>query len=274
MIDPYIIDNDKTVKGAMIIFREADPENTSYAYPVMVAEKWRKFVESKKVPKNMDQLDLFFWRFEKEADFAMDLMEEFDSDLTVYYFPYLDTAAHYNWNFYSPDDFFLSWTPRSLSNEEWKNVVLDNIDNAGFSAYIRVDRLIQRIVDANPKAMFVLVSDHGWSYSGYEHFGSPDGVVIFSGPNIKRGLALQKVSILDITPTVLGALNVPVSEEFDGHIVNHAFNWEIMSKRVSRYPDAIVGEPDSDSESFSHDTDELSISREEKERLRALGYIQ
>ena len=108
----------------------------------------------------------------------------------------------------------------------------------------------------------MIVSDHGWTFSGYEHFGSPDGIFIISGPCHRNGLALPEVSILDVAPSVLNALRLPLSREFEGASIGDAWFEANEATFIDRYEwsngDSAV---------------DILLSEEELERLRALGYL-
>lgn len=46
-----------------------------------------------------------------------------------------------------------------------------------------------------------------------------NGIVIAKGPGIKKGLDFGKASILDLAPTILHLLKVPIPEDFDGKVL-------------------------------------------------------
>jgi predicted AlkP superfamily phosphohydrolase/phosphomutase len=51
------------------------------------------------------------------------------------------------------------------------------------------------------------------------HEGAPEGVVYFYGKNIARGLQIEGMRLIDIAPTLLNYLELPVGKDMDG-IVN------------------------------------------------------
>lgn len=109
----------------------------------------------------------------------------------------------------------------------------------------------------------MVLSDHGWSFDGHLHYGSPDGIVIFSGPAFRAGIDLADVGIEDVLPTVLAAIGVPVSSELAGRVVSEALAPGVSVETVATYG------PPAPAAALERDED-----RRQLERLRALGYVQ
>jgi arylsulfatase A-like enzyme len=170
-----------------------------------------------------------------------------------------------NWDFWAREDVLLTGLPIGMTDAKWESLILDRMGDRLFRSYIRTDSIIGRFVAAFPAATIVIAPDHGWTFSGYEHFGSPDGVLIVSGPAVKRAHRLDRASILDVTPTVLEALGIPVSRELEGEALGDM--WRLRpaaSGMVDRYPAVTVsGDGGVD----------VRLSEEDEEQLRALGYI-
>jgi predicted AlkP superfamily phosphohydrolase/phosphomutase len=57
---------------------------------------------------------------------------------------------------------------------------------------------------------------------------SPLGVLIACGEGIKKNPRLESPSILDLTPTILGLLEIPFEEDFDGRVLRELF--EVSNK--------------------------------------------
>ena len=49
-----------------------------------------------------------------------------------------------------------------------------------------------------------------------QHDNAPDGIFMITGPGVKAGLSLEKFDYLDLTPTLLSILGVPVADDMDG----------------------------------------------------------
>jgi predicted AlkP superfamily phosphohydrolase/phosphomutase len=94
-----------------------------------------------------------------------------------------------------------------------------------------------------------------------------DGIVMFLGPGIRRGHELEDAALIDLAPTVLAALGVPVPDDMDGQVLSEAFEEGYFRERPIQYAAAPTTEP----------RKQLELSPEQaeiiKERLRGLGYI-
>jgi hypothetical protein len=101
--------------------------------------------------------------------------------------------------------------------------------------------------------------------SGDHH---PDGVIVFHGPGVRVG-GQASGTIVDMVPTVLALLGMPVGLDMDGQVLEDAIGPEFLEEMPLTYID-------------THDTDleldepeeDLSASPELMTRLRALGYIE
>jgi len=64
------------------------------------------------------------------------------------------------------------------------------------------------------------------------------GIFIAHGLDIKRGVRLEKVSILDLAPTILHMMNVPIPSDMDGRVLVEIFESNSEpAKREVRYQD-------------------------------------
>jgi len=96
-----------------------------------------------------------------------------------------------------------------------------------------------------------------------------EGVLIAWGPPVKRGIKLPSSSILDVTPTALHLLDLPVSEELHGRVLEEAFieNFRLQHpiQHTPHYPNVPMEWVETHPENVSEDV---------KESLRSLGYLQ
>ncbi len=97
-----------------------------------------------------------------------------------------------------------------------------------------------------------------------------DGILVMAGPGIRPGRHLRAASILDITPTLLYLLNLPVGEDMSGRVLLEAVDPRLRKAQPVRWVathetggprKAVAGK------GSTADTESL-------EELRALGYIQ
>jgi predicted AlkP superfamily phosphohydrolase/phosphomutase len=50
-----------------------------------------------------------------------------------------------------------------------------------------------------------------------------DGMLILWGPGIRQGVKVQGAHIMDLMPTILRAMEIPVPREVDGRVISEAF---------------------------------------------------
>ena len=96
-----------------------------------------------------------------------------------------------------------------------------------------------------------------------------EGVVILDGPGISRGKTIEGASVLDVTPTILALLGVPVGRDMDGVPLVSAFEPSLLKARPITYVDTYeMGDrmtPGGPVES--------PVDDEIRELLKSLGYI-
>jgi predicted AlkP superfamily phosphohydrolase/phosphomutase len=109
---------------------------------------------------------------------------------------------------------------------------------------------------------------------GVEFTGSHrlDGVFVMAGGPAKQAHAFTGAEIIDIAPTVLYLMGLPIPSDMDGRPLLEAIEPEFVSSRPPEYEH--VGEPDRlaerrENDSFTKQEEELVA-----ERLRSLGYIE
>ena len=133
---------------------------------------------------------------------------------------------------------------------------------------------------AGPDALIILVSDHGF-VSGAQRI-SPTiaaanpaaehrqhGMLVISGPGVRSGESIRGASILDITPTILHALNLPIGADMDGAPLLNAFSHPEPVQTIPSW-DLLTGDDGSlpPEDSFPVEEQNAAI-----DRLIALGYI-
>ncbi|MEE8401454.1 MAG: alkaline phosphatase family protein [Candidatus Hydrothermarchaeaceae archaeon] len=84
-----------------------------------------------------------------------------------------------------------------------------------------------------------------------------NGTLIMKGRNIKKGAEIQGANIIDIVPTILGIMGVPVPADMDGEVLTEIFEESFLAKTPIRY----------------RGKDEKGRIRNEIRDLKALGRI-
>jgi arylsulfatase A-like enzyme len=94
-----------------------------------------------------------------------------------------------------------------------------------------------------------------------------NGIFCLSGPGVKRAVDIQGASLLDIAPTMLYMLGIPVWRGMDGQVLTEAFD----EQYIERYPIDFI----EDVEPLERQSGEKAEdNRALMERLRSLGYIR
>lgn len=93
-----------------------------------------------------------------------------------------------------------------------------------------------------------------------------DGILIISGPYIKRGI-LEDANIMDIAPTILHIMHVSIPSDMDGRVLKEIFKPRSdFARRDIKYTEPSVQRPKR--KVFTKEEE-----KELEERLKALGYI-
>jgi predicted AlkP superfamily phosphohydrolase/phosphomutase len=94
-----------------------------------------------------------------------------------------------------------------------------------------------------------------------------DGIFIFYGPNVKKGIIINPVNIIDVVPTILYDLNLPIPDDIDGKIIEKAF-LDTYKINLPRYITA-EKKPEKTTMNGLSKEDEESM----KKALKGLGYL-
>jgi predicted AlkP superfamily phosphohydrolase/phosphomutase len=101
--------------------------------------------------------------------------------------------------------------------------------------------------------------------SGNHH---PDGMVMLSGQQIRRGVEIDGAEIIDITPTILHLMGLPVQTYMDGRVLTAALMPDYIERFPVAYATAPLKKPVPAAFEYS-EQERLSI----EERLKDLGYM-
>jgi tetratricopeptide (TPR) repeat protein len=131
---------------------------------------------------------------------------------------------------------------------------------------------------AGPETYVMIVSDHGFQ-SGITRprtavepaqWHRPQGIFLLSGPGIVADQMIESATLLDIAPTILTLLGLPVGEDMEGKVLVNAFvqppviaripSWEAVPGTDGRLPAAT-------------DIEDPVAARAALQQLVELGYI-
>ncbi|MBN2373238.1 alkaline phosphatase family protein [bacterium] len=99
----------------------------------------------------------------------------------------------------------------------------------------------------------------------------PDGIIILSGKNIRKGVTLKDADVTDVAPTCLFLAGLPVSADIDGRVLTEAIDEAFIRGNPVEYescPDDYGRIKTEGGCDYSQD-DQKQI----KERLKNLGYL-
>jgi predicted AlkP superfamily phosphohydrolase/phosphomutase len=101
----------------------------------------------------------------------------------------------------------------------------------------------------------------------------PVGILMGRGPALRKGQTLDRQAILDIAPTLLYSLGVPIPEDFDGRVMESLFdpayrqNHPVQAGPATVSPSPFAGTPAAPREDAAEE--EIVLNR-----LRDLGYVE
>jgi len=214
---------------------------------------------------------------------SLDLMSAYDPDLKAVYFEGTDTIAHN----------FMRYRPPALAGVTAAEVAAygDVVDRF----YEYQDELLGKVMAlAGEDTVVIVCSDHGFR-SGtnrpatdprVEMGGAADwhrkfGVLVMQGPGVRKGATLEDVSVMDIAPTVLAVMGLPVGKDMGGQVLATAMV-EAPATRVIASWSEPGNEPGSESgqgrtggAGAPPDSEPLGSAIDEEiiAKLTALGYV-
>lgn len=100
----------------------------------------------------------------------------------------------------------------------------------------------------------------------------PEGIIIAAGPGIKASHAIHHASLVDLVPTMLALLGVPVARDMDGEVLVDAIEESFLRAHPVTYVDSYEADAD-----LGATGEPVGLTAEEREiieeRLRSLGYL-
>lgn len=238
--------------------------------------------------KLIDDLKTLLAAGDTYAAISLALRERYHPDFQAIYLEGTDTVAH----------LFMRYAPPALPGVTPRESQL--FGRAVDEYYRHADEIVGRLVEAaGPDTAVIVCSDHGFrtgdnrpltdsriGYGQAADWHRKYGVVILNGAPFRSRHELSEASVLDITPTVLALLGLPVAEDMDGRPILEAFQPRFLEEHAIRYvptyetgPVATAaagegkssGEPNREGRPVSLDP---AGDRDLKEKLQSLGYLQ
>lgn len=110
-----------------------------------------------------------------------------------------------------------------------------------------------------------LLVDCSATPAGIHH---PDGVLAAWGSNITRNQSIENAEIIDVAPTILHALGLPVPEHMDGKVLGDLFEPGFLERNPIKTGEATCDDREKSTEVYSQEEAE-----EIQKQLRGMGYL-
>jgi len=198
---------------------------------------------------------------------ATELLENQPWDFGAVYYECIDQVGHAFMPFHPP-----RLPEISESDFEFYKDVMTGI-------YRFHDLMLGRLLElAGAETHIMLVSDHGF-HSGTQRprrvvepaqWHRPQGIFALHGPGIRADERIEGATLLDITPTALTLLGLPVGDDMEGKVLVNAFaetppitrigSWETVQGNDGRMP-------------VSSERNDRDAAQAVMNQLAALGYI-
>jgi predicted AlkP superfamily phosphohydrolase/phosphomutase len=200
---------------------------------------------------------------------AEHLMQASPADLTMVYIWGTDPIQHHFWKYYQPQ----TWPGPPPAR--WEIEV--NRDRVP-AYYADVDSFVARLLArTGPRDTVLIVSDHG---AGPVATYDPDkplsgdhrleGIIVTAGNHVRRGTAEQAPSVMDIAPTVLYLLGLPVGRDMEGRVIHEL----VDPAFYTAHPPATIPTYEPVRRRANEAPVASPMDDEIKDRLRALGYVE
>lgn len=194
------------------------------------------------------------------------------------YFRVVDVTSHFALHFVDPEIYRASLASQSQGHlaAAADQRLARAVAEAALPAYRLMDEIAAKYVAAlDPGTLLLVCSDHGfgWHDGSYTHYHRaqepPAGVIFMAGPGVRPGYRLQGATVLDVGPTVLHAMGLPVGEDMDGRALERAFEpaWR------ERFPLRSVATHERATAPAKAGPRDRQLDEKVLEDLRTLGYI-
>jgi predicted AlkP superfamily phosphohydrolase/phosphomutase len=201
------------------------------------------------------------------SEIAYRLCPAYRPVFTAVYFRGVDFVQHFFWKYADPEPF----GGVTAEDEARYGTVIA-------SYYEYQDALLERLLEVlGDDVSVILVSDHGFQArldpdpNRPELTGMHDlrGVFIASGPAFRANGYYEGATILDVAPTALAVMGLPVAEDMDGRVLEDVIRPEHLDARP-------VGTVASYEPALGRERGEVGSAMDDsiKEQLRSLGYIE
>ncbi|MEP7014218.1 MAG: alkaline phosphatase family protein [Verrucomicrobiota bacterium] len=158
-----------------------------------------------------------------------DLLENQKWDFGAVYYECIDQVGHEFMQFHPP-----RLAPISEHDFDFYREVMTGI-------YRFHDLMLGRLMElAGPEAHILIVSDHGFESGAGRPQGPvepakwhrPQGIFVLAGPGVRSDERIEGATLLDVAPTVLALLGLPIGEDMEGKPLVNAFAESPVIERI------------------------------------------
>ena len=117
------------------------------------------------------------------------------------------------------------------------------------AAYAEADRILGDVLEMlDDSTVLIIMSDHGFKSGAMRPLTDSRighgqaiewhriiGSIAFYGPEVKRGYRIEDANVMDVAPTVLYTLGLPVDRKMDGKVLKDAFRDEWVASHEVAY---------------------------------------
>jgi tetratricopeptide (TPR) repeat protein len=175
---------------------------------------------------------------------ARHLLAERALDLLAVYYESSDSMSH----------LFMKYAPPRQAWIEARD--FERFQDVVDEYYVFLDEELGKLLaDLPDDASVVVVSDHGFRIGaarpkstetvdlrGAHLDHEPEGIFVASGPLFARGASVEGATVLDITPTLLHALDLPVARDMVGRVLGEVFAPGYVDEHPIRYVETFESE--------------------------------
>jgi predicted AlkP superfamily phosphohydrolase/phosphomutase/tetratricopeptide (TPR) repeat protein len=204
-------------------------------------------------------------------DAALEMRKRNDVQFEAVYFEGTDTIGH----------LFMSYRPPRLTSVDERS--FESFHDMVDRYYENADRMLGRLLAGRDGWTVIVLSDHGFASdatrplttdSRIGHGTAADwhrrfGVLVMSGPGLKRGVRLEEASVYDVAPTILAMFHQPIPRSWPGRVLGDAFTTEHLASLPVRF---LASDPERRGAGETPSDGERE-SRELRGKLQSLGYL-
>ena len=149
--------------------------------------------------------------------------------------------------------------------------------------YETADAMLGKLLEGREDWTVIVISDHGFASdatrplttdSRIGHGAAADwhrrfGILVMSGPGVRRGARLPEASIHDVAPTILALFGQPVPRSWPGRVLGQGLDGAFLARHpvTFRASDPVRASSASEAQGSTEEAEEL------RAKLESLGYL-